>query len=101
MSIHSIERRCTPCTTYQFQVLKRTRTIPKSSDHQSLRREWKKTMAFFTSTPSGNGAPAWIQHVFNRDLAALRSSIDAAVTEYESVRRKVHIVIFFYFISFN
>ena len=46
-------------------------------------------MAFFTSTASSNGAPAWIQHVFNRDLAALRSSIDAAVTEYESVRRNM------------
>ena len=46
-------------------------------------------MAFFTSTSSSHGAPAWIQHVFNRDLASLRSSIDAAVTEYESVRRNM------------
>ena len=46
-------------------------------------------MAFFTSTATSNGAPAWIQHVFNRDLGALRSSIDAAVTEYESVRRNM------------
>ena len=56
-------------------------------------------MAFFTSTSSGNGAPAWIQHVFNRDLAALRSSIDAAVTEYESVRRKVLQYSFILFLS--
>lgn len=47
-------------------------------------------MAFFTSSASSTGAPpAWIQHVFNRDLAALRSSIDLCVTEYESVRRNM------------
>lgn len=54
-----------------------------------MRDKCKRIMAFFTSTATSNGAPAWIQHVFNRDLGALRSSIDAAVTEYESVRRNM------------